>query len=151
MDSYMKKVRRSQNWAMALSGLSEGLAATKAGYSTSTTQTNSTYNGHSNSHGNAYAHGSGGHAYGNYKGNSSYHGNSSTTSRTVTYDGAAAYQARVIASNRMANYENALLQERQAKQEEYLRRTTIYPGQAISTCTVEDTHSIKYMPTSSVI
>ena len=131
-DKYMKKVRRTQNWNMALAGIGEGLAAAGAGYSSSTTQTNSTYNGYSNSYGNAYAYGSGGFAYGSYNGYGSYHGNSSTTSRTVTYDGAAAYQAQVIASNRMANYENSLLQERAIKQEGYLRKTTIYPGDAIS-------------------
>lgn len=131
-DKYMRKVRRTQNWNMAFAGIAEGLAAAGAGYSSSTTQTNSSYNGYSNSYGNAYAYGSGGYAYGSYNGNSSYHGNSSTTSHTVTYDGAAAYQAQVIASNRMANYENALLQEREIKQEGYLKRTTIYPGQAIS-------------------
>ena len=32
----------------------------------------------------------------------------------------------------MTNYENALLQEREIKHEGYLKRTTIYPGQAIS-------------------
>lgn len=32
----------------------------------------------------------------------------------------------------MANYENTLLQEREIKQEGYLKRTTIYPGQAIA-------------------
>lgn len=131
-DKYMRKVRRTQNWNMALAGIAEGLAAAGAGYSSSTTQTETSYNGYSNSYGNAYAYGSGGYAYGSYNGNSSYYGNSSTTSHTVTYDGAAAYQAQVIASNRMANYENALLQEREIKQEGYLKRTTIYPGQAIS-------------------
>lgn len=131
-DRYMRKVRRTQNWNMALAGIGEGLAAAGAGYSTSTTHTNSTYNGYSNSYGNAYAYGSGGYAYGSYNGYGSYHGNSSTTSRTTTYDGAAAYQAQVIASNRMANYESSLLQERAIKQEGYLRKTTIYPGDAIS-------------------
>ena len=131
-DRYMRKVRRTQNWNMALVGISEGLAAAGAGYSTSTTHTNSTYNGYSNSYGNAYAYGSGGYAYGSYNGYGSYHGNSSTTSRTTTYDGAAAYQAQVIASNRMANYENSLLQERAIKQEGYLRKTTIYSGDAIT-------------------
>ena len=131
-DQYMKKVRRSQNWKKVLHEWSEGQAAAQAGYSTSTTKTNSSYDGYSNSHGNASAYGSGGYAQGNYSGNSTYHSNSSTTAETVTYDGAAAYQARVIASDRMANYENALLQERQIKQEGYLKRTTIYPGQAIS-------------------
>lgn len=131
-DRYMRKVRRTQNWNMALAGISEGLAAAGAGYSTSTTHTNSTYNGYSNSYGNAYAYGSGGYAYGSYNGYGSYHGNSSATSITTTYDGAAAYQAQVIAGNRMANYENSLLQERAIKQEGYLRKTTIYPGDAIS-------------------
>jgi hypothetical protein len=131
-DRYMKKVRRTQNWNMALAGIGEGLAAAGAGYSSSTTQTNSTYNGYSSSYGNAYAYGSGGYAYVNYSCYGSYYGTSSTTSRTITYDGAAAYQAQIIASNRMANYESSLLQERAIRQEGYLRRTTIYPGDAIS-------------------
>ena len=131
-DRYMKKVRRTQNWNMVLAGIGEGLAAAGAGYSTSTTHTNSTYNGYSNTYGNAYAYGSGGYAYGRFNSHGSYHGSSSTTSRTTTYDGAAAYQAQVIASNRMANYENSLLNERAIKQEGYLRKTTIYPGDAIS-------------------
>ena len=38
----------------------------------------------------------------------------------------------MIASNRVAAYENALLSERAAKNEEYLKRTTIYPGETIS-------------------
>lgn len=127
-DEYMKKVRRGQNWAMFWAGLGEGLAAANAGYSTSTT--NSTYNGYSTSSGNAYAYGSGGYAYGSYNGSSNYHGSSSST--TTTYDGLAAYQAQVIASNRMANYENSLLTERQSKDEGYLKKTTVYPGQSIS-------------------
>ena len=131
-DRYVNKVRRTQNLNMALVGICEGIAAAGAGYSSSTTYSNSTYNGYSNTYGNAYAYGSGGFAYGNYNGFGSYHGNSSTTSRTVTYDGAAAYQAQIIASNRMANYESSLLQERNIKQEGYLKKTTIYPGDAIS-------------------
>ncbi len=66
---------------------------------------------------------------GNYSGNSSYYGNSSSTTRT--YNGAAAYQAQVIASNRIAAYENALLSERVAKNEGYLKKTTIYPVETI--------------------
>ena len=131
-EKYMKKVARTQTWNMIGAGISEGLAAANAGYSSSTTQTNSSYNGYSNSIGNAYAYGAGGYAVGNYSGSSSYHGNSSTTSKTVSYDGAAAYQARIIASNRMADYENSLLQERAIKQEGYLKKTTIHPGEAIS-------------------
>ena len=73
-EQYMKKVNRSQAWAMAMTGVAEGLAAASAGYSTSTTHTNSLYSGYSNSYGNAYAYGSGGYAYGGYNGNSSYLG-----------------------------------------------------------------------------
>lgn len=131
-DQYMKKVRRTQNWNMALAGIGEGLAAAGAGYSTSTTRSNSIYNGYSISSGNAYAYGTGGSAYGSYSGYGSYHGSSSTTSRTTTYDGAAAYQAQVIASNRMVDYENSMLQERAIRQEGYLRKTTIFPGDVIS-------------------
>lgn len=127
-EEYMKKVRRSQNWAMALNGLAEGLAASSAGYSTSTT--NSSYNGYSSSYGTASAFGSGGYAYGSYSGNSSYYGSSSST--TTSYNGAAAYQAQVIASNRIAAYDNALLSERAAKNEGYLKKTTIYPGETIT-------------------
>ncbi len=131
-DRYMKKVRRSQNLNSFFNALGEGLAAMNAGYSTSTTQTNSTYNGYSNTYGSASAFGSSGYAYGTYSGYGTYTGNSSTTSRTVTYNGAAAYQAQVIASNRVAEYENSLLQERTIKEEGYLRKTTLYPGDAIS-------------------
>lgn len=130
-DRYMRKVRRRQNLDMILTGIGEGLSSASAGYSTSTTQANSYYSGYSNSYGNASAYGSKGYAYGEYNGTGSYYGNSSTTSTTVTYDAAAAYQAQIIASNRMANYENALLQDRAIKQEGYLRRTTIYPGNVI--------------------
>lgn len=130
-DRYMRKVRRRQNLYMILNGIGEGLATAGAGYSTSTTQTNSSFNGYSNTYGNASAYGSGGYGYGQYYGTGSYYGNTSTTSTTVTYDAAAAYQAQVIASNRIANYENSLLEDRAIKQEGYLRRTTIYPGDVI--------------------
>jgi hypothetical protein len=131
-DKYLRKVRKTQNWNMVLAGISEGIVAANAGYSTSTTRSNTFYNGYSNTYGSAYAHGPRGTAYGNFSGSGTYFGNTSTTSRTTTYDGAAAYQAQVIASNRMANYENSLLQERAIKQEGYLKKNTIYPGNAVS-------------------
>ncbi len=127
-EEYMKKVRRRQNWAMALTAFGEGMSAASAGYSTSTT--NSSYSGSSYSTGYASAYGSGGYAFGNYSGTSSYFGNSSST--TTTYDAAAAYQAQVIASERVASYSNSLLSDRAIKEEGYLKRTTIYPGETIS-------------------
>ena len=127
-NDYMKKVRRSQNWSMALAGLAEGMAAASAGYSSSTT--NSTYNGYSSTYGSASAYGSGGYAHGTYSGNTTYHG--SSTSTTTSYNGLAAYQAQVIASNRMADYQDALLSERQAKDEGYFKLTTVNPGETVS-------------------
>lgn len=127
-EEYMKKVRRRQNWAMVLNGLAEGMSAASAGYSSSTT--NSSYSGCSSSFGNASAYGTGGYTYGNYSGNSSYYGVSSST--TTSYNGAAAYQAQVIANDRIAAYDNMLLSERSAKDEGYLKRTTIHPGETIS-------------------
>lgn len=127
-DEYMRKVRRQQNWAMALNSLAEGMAASNAGYSSSTT--NSSYFGGSSNYGSISAYGSGGYVSGRYSGGSSYFGNSSSV--TTSYDGAAAYQARIIASNRIAAYDNALLSERAAKDEGYLKRTTIYPGETIT-------------------
>lgn len=127
-NDYLKKVRRSQNWAMTLTGIAEGLAAAGAGYSQSTT--NSSYSGYSSTYGTVSAYGSGGYASGSYNGNSYYNG--SSTSTTTSYNGLAAYQAQVIASNRMAQYQDALLSERKAKDAGYLKLTTINPGETIS-------------------
>ena len=131
-DAYMQKVKSRQNFNYAIAGIAEALAAANAAYSTSVTETNTSYSGSSNSYGNAYAHGSRGSAYGSYSGSSTYRGHSSTTSRTVTYDGAAAYQAQVIASNRMADLRSSMFADREAKWEGYLKKTTLYPGEVIS-------------------
>ncbi len=106
---YMKKVKRQQRWAAALMGISAGLNAASAGYQTSTV--NTYYSG--------YSRGTGG-----------YHGFS--TSTITTYNAAAAYQAQVIASNQVASFTNSLLSDRAAREEGYLKKTTIYPGESIS-------------------
>lgn len=128
VEEYMKRVRRQQNWSMAAVAINEGLSAANAGRSTSTT--NTFYSGTSRSRGYASAYGSGGYAFGNYFGSSSYLGGSSST--TTTYNGAAAYQAQVIASERVASYSNILLSDRAIKEEGYLKRTTIHPGEIVS-------------------
>lgn len=127
-EEYMRKVRRRQNWAIALNAIGEGMSAATAGLSTSTTKTS--YSGSSSTTGNASAYGNNGYAYGNYAGTSSYYG--SSTSITTTYDAATAYQAQVIASERIATYNHSLLSERTVKEKGYLKRTTIYPGETIS-------------------
>ena len=95
---YNDKIKRSQMWQEVLLGVAEGLAAAGAGYSSSTTSTS--YSGYGNTYGSAYAYGTGGYAYGSYSGNSSYYGSSIST--TTTYNAAAAYQAQLAASQRMA-------------------------------------------------
>ena len=132
VDEYMKKVGRRQNWMSALNGLAEGLAASNAVYSSSTTNSSTYSSGSASVYGDAMAVGSGGWAAGSYSGTGYYSGSSYTSSTTTSYDGAAAYQAQVIASNRIASYDNSLLQERAIKQAGYLKNTTIYPGETIS-------------------
>ena len=125
---YDKRIRRTQMWEEALVGFANGLAAANAGYSTSTTT--SSYSGGSSSYGHASAYGSGGYAYGSYSGHSNYYGSSTSTTRT--YDAAAAYQAQMIASQNMAAFSESNFQVRQARNEGYLKRTTINPGESIS-------------------
>lgn len=127
-EQYDKRIRRTQMWEEALVGVAEGLAASGAGYSTSTTT--SSYSGRGSSYGSAYAYGSGGYAYGSYSGNSSYYG--SSTSTTTTYDAAAAYQAQLAASQRIADFTESNFATRQSRNEGYLKKTTIYPGESIS-------------------
>jgi hypothetical protein len=61
--------------------------------------------------------------------NTQYGGVSATT---VSYNGGAAYQAQLIASDRIANYNWQLLNERKTKDEGYLKTTTVNPGESIS-------------------
>ena len=153
---YMAKVDRSQSWSKFFAGL--GAAATAAAAGTSTSSTNVSSNSSTNSYAygsydasaNAYgtsvgaAVGSGGWgvgasasaAHANMHGSASAYGHSNTRTntsvRTTNYDGAAAYQAYVIERDRVAQYDEALAQEREAHNEGYLRRTTIQPGEKIS-------------------
>ena len=121
-DKYIKKVNNSQTWTAVLMGVAEGMSTANAGYSTSTT--NSYYSG------NAYAYGSGGYGYGYGYGYGNYSGTS--TSQTRTYDAGAAYQARVLSQQRMADFSNAMAEEQEIKKLGYLKRNTIYPGETIS-------------------
>mgnify|MGYP006976617080 CR=1 FL=1 len=111
-DEYLKKVDRSQTWAAVLMGVAEGMSTANAGYSTSTI--NSYYSGST--------YGSGG--YGSYSG--------TVTSYTRTYNAGAAYQAQVLSQKRMADFSNAMAEEREIKELGYLKRNTIYPGETIS-------------------
>ncbi|MFI3316875.1 MAG: hypothetical protein SNF93_04745 [Rikenellaceae bacterium] len=111
-NDYMKKVTNRQIWNSLLVGVSEGLAAANAGYSTSTTYTTSNVSVRN--------------TYG------SYSGLSTTVSTTKQYDATAAYQAQVIASNRVDNFNAAQLAEREVRNDGYFKRSTIYPTEAVS-------------------
>lgn len=129
---YMKKVKSSQNAAMIAASIGEGLAAAAAGFSSSTTTSRTNYSGSSSSYGSASAIGSGGFAYASGYGKSNYRGSSTTVTTTNSYDGFAAYQASVIASNRLASMQDAMWQERNQRYEGYLKRSTVRPGESVS-------------------
>lgn len=131
-DEYMAKVSRRQNWGSFFNALNESMAASKAGYSASSTQTNSSYSGATVSGAVGAAVGTNGATVGAAVGVSGYAGSLSTSSTTVGYNGAAAYQAELIASGRIAEYNNQMLQERQMKDEGYLKITTVNPGETIT-------------------
>lgn len=106
---YLKKVNRSQTWSVVLKGVSEGLASAGAGYSTSTTT-----------------------GYGSYGGYNNYGGHFSYTATTTTYNAADAYLARLASQQRFADFCQALQESRQVIEQDYLKKTTIYPGESIS-------------------
>lgn len=114
---YMKKVKRRQNWAIALVGISEGLAAASAGHYTTTTFSNTNvYSSYRNNHGHR----------------TDRHTSYSTVTTTHSYDAAAAFQAQIIAGENIAAMSISAKEERDAKKNGYLQMTTIYPGESIS-------------------
>lgn len=129
---FMRKIKSEHNAALIGASISEGLAAAAAGFSRSTTSSNTTYSGRATSYGSASAYGSNGYAYASGYGTTNYSGSSHTVTTTNSYDGFAAYQASVIASNRIASMSDALWQERQQRYEGYLKRTTIRSGETVS-------------------
>ena len=128
---YMSKVTNRQNWNIFFNALNENIAASKAGYSSSTTQTASVYGGQSVTGAVGAAVGTNGAAVGVGVSATDYIGYSATSSTTTSYNGAAAYQAQLIASNRIADYNSVLLNERNMKNENYLKITTINPKESI--------------------
>ncbi len=55
-----------------------------------------------------------------------------TTYHTTTYNAAAAYQANLASQQRLANFSQALQEEKNIKQMGYLKKSTIYPGESVS-------------------
>lgn len=118
---YDKKVARKQAWNNFWVALGEGMAASNAGYSSSST----TYSG--DSYTSAY-----GHAYG-YSGNTygyaNAYGSAYTTtygrSNTRSYNGAAAYAAQQNARANVERYASGQYEIRQQLNEGYVKNNTI--------------------------
>lgn len=55
-----------------------------------------------------------------------------STYYTTTYSPTAAYQANMASQQRIANFSQALQEERNVKEMGYLKKNTIYPGETIS-------------------
>lgn len=110
---YLQKVERHQNWNLFSMALLEGLAASRVGYST--TKSVSSYNGYA-------------HSYGVSSG-IVLNGTNYTTSRT--YDATAAYQAQLLARDQIEKYSTYQFQQRKLREEGYLKRVIINPGEGI--------------------
>ena len=131
-DDYSKKINGTQMWSSFFNALGEGMAASNAGYSSSASTTNTAYANNSISTGVAAVVGTGGAAIGGYESNTTNFGVVSSNTNTASYNGTAAYQANMIANQRINDYNFSLNQERQVKEEGYLKANTINPGETIS-------------------
>lgn len=129
---YLSKVKSAQNASLIAASIGEGLAAAAAGFSRSTSTSKTAYVDASVGYANAAAVGSNGYAIGSAYGASVSGGVSKTVTNTSSYNGFAAYQASVIASNRLASRSDAMWQERNQRYDGYLKRSTIHPGETLS-------------------
>lgn len=121
-NDYMKKVKNRQAWAAVAVAFGESMAASDAGYSSSTTSS-STY-GQSNTYGSAS--GYVGNTYGSVYGSTSTYTSSYGTSRTNSYNGAAAYAAQQNANKNVANYQNQQFQIKKTLSDGYAKLNTIF-------------------------
>jgi hypothetical protein len=118
---FMKKVKRRQNWNAFAVAFSEGMAASNAGYSSSTTQ--SSVSGSVNSFGSAY--GYSGNTYSSAYGSSYSYGTAYGTSTTQNYNANAAYLAQQNANKNIADYQNQQYKIRKTLSEGYMKLNTI--------------------------
>ena len=128
---YLKIKKRRANFRTGLVAFAGGVNAANAGYSSSTTNTNSygSYSGNANTNSSAYAYGSGGYAYGTGNSTTNYSGNlyGSSTSTTNSYNGAAAYAAQ---QNESAKIQRMVEISNEAKwrwNDEYIKNNTLIP------------------------
>ena len=114
-----------------LNALAENYRANQAAYSASHSHTNTNYAGGSVSAAVGGVVGTHGAAVGGAIGATAYAGNVSSSNTTVSYDGYAAYQAGLIAEQRISDYNNKLVNEQNLKRQEYLKPTILQPGESV--------------------
>lgn len=120
-EEYMKKVQRKQNWQNFAVAFSNGLAASNAGYSYSSTNTSVT--GVTNSFGSAS--GYVGDTYGYASGWSSSYSTAYGRSTTQSYNGAAAYAAQQNANAQTNAYISNQYQIKSRLSEGYVKANTL--------------------------
>lgn len=118
---YDKKVANKQAWSSFWNSFGEGVAASNAGYTSSTT----TYNGGSYTSGSASAYGFSGNTYGYANAYGSAYTTTYGKTRTQSYDGAAAYAAQQNARANIEKYEAAQNQIRQQLNDGYVKNNTL--------------------------
>lgn len=131
-DRYIRRLKQAQNTAMIFAAIGNGVASATAGYSSTQTNTSTSYVGSSYSSGSGSAYGSGGSAYGSYYDNTIYSGYSYTTSNSVTYNGYAAYQAQILANEQMSQLSDSFWWKRTIADAGYLKSNTLLPDESIS-------------------
>ncbi len=120
-EEYMKKVQRKQNWQNFAVAFSNGLAASNAGYSYSTTNTSAT--GITNSFGCATAYV--GDTYGYASGYSSSYSTAYGLSTAQSYDGSAAYAAQQNANAQTNAYISNQYEIKSRLSEGYIKANTL--------------------------
>ena len=118
---YDKKVASKQAWSNFWVGLGEGMAASNAGYSSSTT----TYNGSSQTSAYASAYGYAGNTYGYANAYGSAYTTTYGKAHTESYNGAAAYAAQQNARANTERHAAAQYEIRQQLNEGYVKNNTI--------------------------
>lgn len=121
-EEYMKKVNRSQMWNSIGIALGESFSVMNAGYSTSTTISNSQI--YSNSFG--FARGYVGSTYGSIYGYSTSHASIYGASTIQSYNGMAAYIAQQNAANNIRNHTINQYQIKQTLSDGYLKMHTVF-------------------------
>lgn len=118
---YDKKVANKQAWSNFWVALGEGMAASSAGYSSSTT----TYNGNSHTSAYASAYGYAGNTYGYANAYGSAYTTTYGKAHTESYNGAAAYAAQQNARANVERHAAGQYEIRQQLNEGYVKNNTI--------------------------